>query len=399
MYGFFTKTLVRLLGGTASFMAFSIAAGHYSEQMIAKIFAISAVYGVVMAIVSSLTSYSQHFFMAQRKSMFWKDILTHLPAVTFASLGLCILLQAYLMLSGIGIWMSIILGFTTVCAAFSLETARIRWHRFLRVPFISAFGGMLATFIMVAFPPQKIGWALLVLLLPAYLPGLVDTVYLTVRGTTANVLSKRIRFARSGELLSTFGVFSVIEHVAFSFPQIVLEKFDTSAAVSFGAGYRAFAASVSIFSYAWAQFNSRLISNGVDQGEAISRRTAVWVPLLVACAITVTYVIGFEFLSKKDVGIWLTVLFVFLLLFHWGYYYRIRAAMMTDGHLIVRKLSRIGLSLTVLGMVGLVNYPNAHFAVIFLSAYSMIIGWYARTGVQAGKARDVFATQGGMIDD
>ena len=81
----------------------------------------------------------------------------------------------------------------------------------------------------------------------------------------------------------------------------------------------------------------------------------------------VTYVLGFEFLSKKEVGIWLTVLFVFLLFFHWGYYYRIRTAMMTDGHLIVRKLSRIGLSLTLLGIVGLVKYPNAYFAVIFLS--------------------------------
>ena len=126
---------------------------------------------------------------------------------------------------------------------------------------------------------------------------------------------------------------------------------------------------------------------------------AILVPLLVACTIMVTYVFGFEFLSKKEVGIWLTVFFVFLLFFHWGYYYRIRAAMMIDGHLIVRKLTRIGLSLILLGMVGLVNYPNAYFAVIFLSAYSMIIGWYARTGVQASKVKDVFATQGGMIDD
>ena len=367
--------------------------------MIAKIFAISAVYGVVMAIVSSLTSYSQHFFMAQRKSLFWKDVLAHLPAVAFASLGLSILLQAYLMMSGIGIWMSIILGFTTFCAAFSLETARIRWHKYLRAPFVSAFGGLAATFIMLTFPPQEIGWALLVLLLPAYLPGLFDAVYLTVRGTTVNVFSTRIRFARSGELLSTFGFFSVIEHVAFSFPQIVLERFDTSAAVSFGAGYRAFAASVSIFSFAWAQFNSRLISNGADQGETLSRRMAFWVPLLVACAIMVTYVLGFEFLSKKEVGIWLTVLLVLLLFFYWGYYYRIRAAMMTVGHLIVRKLTYIGLLLIIVGMVGLVNYPNAYLAVIFLSAYSMIIGWYARTGVQASKARDVFATRGRMIDD
>ena len=399
MYGFFTKTLVRLLGGTASFIAFSFAARYYSAQMIAKIFAISAVYGVVMAIVISLTSYSQHFFMAQRKSMFWNDVLTHLPAVAFASLGLSILLQAYLMMSGIGIWMSIILGFTTFCTAFSLETTRIRWHKFLRAPFVSGFGGLVATFVMVAFPPQKIGWALLVLLLPAYLPGLFDAVYLTIRGTTVDVLSTRIRFARSRELLSTFGFFSVTEHVAFNFPQIVLEKFDTSAAVSFGAGYRAFAASVSIFSFAWAQFNPRLISNGADQAETLSRRMAVWVPLLVACAIMVTYVLGFEFLSKKEVGIWLTVLFVFLLFFHWGYYYRIRTAMMTDGHLIVRKLSRIGLSLTLLGIVGLVKYPNAYFAVIFLSIYSMIIGWYALTGVQASKVRDAFATRGGMVDD
>jgi hypothetical protein len=126
---------------------------------------------------------------------------------------------------------------------------------------------------------------------------------------------------------------------------------------------------------------------------------AVWVPLMVACAIMVTYVLGFEFVSKKEIGTWLTVLFVFLLFSHWGYYYRIRTAMMTEGHLIVRKLTRIGLSLILLGMVGLVNYPNAYFAVFFLSAYSMIIGWYARTGVQASKARDVFATRGGMIDD
>ncbi len=399
MFGFFTKTIVRLFGGTASFIAFSFAARQYSAQMIAKIFAISAVYGVAMAIVSSLTSYSQHFFMAHRKSMFWKDVLTHLPAVAFASLGLSILLQAYLVMSGIGIWMSIILGFTTFCAAFSLETTRIRWHKYLRAPFVSAFGGLTATFIMVVFPPQKIGWALLVLLLPAYLPGLFDSVYLTVRGTTVNVLSTRICFARSGELLSTFGLFSVIEHVAFSFPQIVLEKFDTSAAVSFGAGYRAFAASVSIFSFAWAQFNTRLISNGADQGETFSRRMAVWVPLLVACAILATYVLGFEFLSKKEVGIWLTVFFVFLLLFHWAYYYRIRAAMMIDGHLVIRKLTLIGLSLILLGMVGLINYPNAYFAVIYLSVYSMIIGWYARTGVQATEAKGVFATRGGMIDD
>jgi hypothetical protein len=399
MYGFFTKTLVRLLGGTASFIAFSFAARHYSAQMIAKIFAISAVYGVVMAISISFTSYSQHSFMVQRKSMFWKEVLTHLPAVALTSLGLSILLQAYLMMSGIGIWMSIILGFTTFCAAFSLETTRIRWHKFLRTPFVSALGGLAATFIMVAFPPQNIGWALLVLLLPAYLPGLVDAVYLTVRGTTHNVLSRRIRFARSGELLSTFGFFSVIEHVAFNFPQIVLEKFDTSAAVSFGAGYRAFSASVSIFSFAWAQFNSRLITNSADQGETRSRRIAILVPLIVACAIMVTYVLGFEFVSKKEIGTWLTVLFVFLLFSHWGYYYRIRTAMMTDGHLIVRKVTRIGLSLILLGMVGLVNYPNAYFAVIFLSAYSMIIGWYARTGVQVSKARDVFATRGGMIDD
>ena len=399
MYGFFTKTIVRLLGGTASFIAFSFAARHYSAQMIAKIFAISAAYAVVMAIVSSLTSYSQHFFMAQRKSMFWKDVLTHLPAVAFASFGMSILLQAYLMMSGIGIWMSIILGVTTFCATFSLETTRIRWHKSLRAPFISAFGGVTATFIMVAYPPQEIGWALLTLLLPAYLPGLVDTAYLTLRGTTADVFATRIRFARSGELLSTFGIFSAVEHVAFNFPQIVLEKFDTSSAVSFGAGYRAFAASVSIFSFAWAQFNSRLITNNADQGETRLRRMAVWVPLLVACTITVTYVFGFEFVSKKKVGAWLTVLFGLLLFSYWGYYYRIRAAMMTDGHLIVRKLSRIGLSLTLLGMVGLVKYPNAYFAVIFLSVYSMIIGRYAQIGVQARKARDVFATRSGIIDD
>jgi len=367
--------------------------------MLAKIFAISAAYAVVMAIVSSLTSYSQHFFMAQRKSMFWKDVLTHLPAVAFASFGMSILLQAYLMMSGIGVWMSIILGVTTFCATFSLETTRIRWHKSLRAPFISAFGGVTATFIMVAYPPQEIGWALLTLLLPAYLPGLVDTVYLTLRGTTADVFATRIRFARSGELLSTFGIFSAVEHVAFNFPQIVLEKFDTSSAVSFGAGYRAFAASVSIFSFAWAQFNSRLITNNADQGETRLRRMAVWVPLLVACTITVTYVFGFEFVSKKKVGAWLTVLFGLLLFSYWGYYYRIRAAMMTDGHLIVRKLSRIGLSLTLLGMVGLVKYPNAYFAVIFLSVYSMIIGRYAQIGVQARKARDVFATRSGIIDD
>ena len=223
--------------------------------------------------------------------------------------------------------------------------------------------------------------------------------YLTIRGTTGDVLSTRIRFAHSRELLSTFGFFSVTEHVAFNFPQIVLEKFDTSAAVSFGAGYRAFAAAVSIFSFAWAQFNSRLISNGADQAETLSRRMAVWVPLLVACAIMVTYVLGFEFLSKKEVGIWLTVLFVFLLFFHWGYYYRIRTAMMTDGHLIVRKLSRIGLSLTLLGIVGLVKYPNAYFAVIFLSVYSMIIGWYARTGVKAVKQEMHSQREVGMVDD
>jgi hypothetical protein len=399
MYGFFTKTLVRLLGGTASFIAFSFAARNYSAQMVAKIFAISAVYGVVMAIVSSLTSYSQHFFMAQRKSKFWKDIRTHLPVVAFASMGLSILLQAYLMMSGIGIWISIILGFTPFCAAFSLETTRIRWHKFLRAPFVSALGGLSATFIMVAFPPKEIGWALLVLLSPAYLPGLVDAVYLTLRGTTGDVFSTRIRFARSGELLSTFGLFSVIEHAAFCFPQIVLEKFDSSAAVSFGAGYRAFAASVSIFSFAWAQFNSRLITNNTDQGETRSRRMAVWVPLLVACTITVTYVLGFEFVSKKKVGAWLTVLFVLLLFSYWGYYYRIRTAMMTDGHLIIRKLTRVGLSLMLLGMVGLINFPNAYFAVIFLSAYSMIIGWYARTGVKASKARDVIALHCGMSDD
>jgi hypothetical protein len=399
MYGFFMKTLVRLLGGTASFIAFSFAARQYSVQMIAKIFAISAVYGVVMAIASSFTSYSQHFFMAQRKSMFWKDVLTHLPAMAFVSLGLSILLQAYLLMSGIGIWFSIFLGFTTFCAAFSLETTRIRMHKFLRAPFVSAFGGLVATFIMVAFPPQEIGWVLLILLLPAYLPGLVDAVYLTVRGTTVNVLSKGIRFARSGELLSTFGFFSVIEHVAFSFPQILLEKFDTSAAVSFGAGYRAFAASVSIFSFAWAQFNSRIISNDTDQGETFKRKMAILAPLLVACTIMVTYVLGFEFLSKKEVGKSLTVFFVFLLFFHWGYYYRIRVAMMIDGHLIIRKLTRIGLSLILLGMGGLVYYPNAYFAVIFLSAYSIIIGWYARIGVQARNVRDVFATQVGMIDD
>jgi hypothetical protein len=72
---------------------------------------------------------------------------------------------------------------------------------------------------------------------------------------------------------------------------------------------------------------------------------------------------------------------------------------MIDGHLIVRKLTRVGLLLILLGMGGLVNYPNASFAVIFLSAYSLIIGWYARIEVKASKARDVFATKVGMIDD
>ena len=248
MYGFFTKTLVRLLGGTASFIAFSFAARYYSAQMIAKIFAISAVYGVVMAIVKFVNKLFTAFLYGSAEI----DVLerwslpTCLPWL-FTSLGLSILLQAYLMMSGIGIWMSIILGFTTFCTAFSLET---NTHPLAQVSaraicfWVRRLGGDVR---YGCFSSSE-NWM-----------GVTGAVVARLftrfvrRGVFDRTWYDSMMFCRqefASRVLESFcprlGFFSVTEHVAFNFPQIVLEKFDTSAAVSFGAGYRAFAASVSM---------------------------------------------------------------------------------------------------------------------------------------------------------
>jgi hypothetical protein len=79
-----------------------------------------------------------------------------------------------------------------------------------------------------------------------------------------------------------------------------------------------------------------------------------------------------------------------------GYYYRIRTAMMANGHFI-RKLACIGLSLILIGMIGLVNYPNAYLAVIFsLHIRCLSVGMLEPEG--ANKAREVFIS-GGIIND
>jgi hypothetical protein len=90
--------------------------------------------------------------------MFWK-MLYHMPAVatswdcpSFAGVS-----------DDVGYWDLDIhhSGFTTFCAAFSLETTCIRWHKLLRAPFISAFGGLTRRPYGRLSAPE-IGWALIV---------------------------------------------------------------------------------------------------------------------------------------------------------------------------------------------------------------------------------------------